>query len=67
MASAGGDALHAQAIAIKQLWSLTMREALTQTFSDVFVVLCACFVIATVMVPLMKKVVKPAGPVADAH
>jgi MFS transporter, DHA2 family, multidrug resistance protein len=67
MAKWGGDAVHGYASALKQLWSLTWREAQTQTFADAFLVIGACFLIATLMVPLMRKVVSPAGPSADAH
>ena len=52
---------------LKQLWNLTMREALTQTFSDAFFVVMVCFAITTMLVPLMKKVAAPKGPSADAH
>ena len=57
----------AMAAALKQLWSLAWREAQTQTFSDVFLLIAACFVIATVMVPLMRKAAIPARPLTDAH
>jgi DHA2 family multidrug resistance protein len=63
----GLDAATAQAGAIRQLWQLTLREAQTQTFSDAFLAVMVCFVIATAMVPLMKKVPPPAAPSADAH
>jgi DHA2 family multidrug resistance protein len=63
----GGDPLHGQAAALQQLWALTWREAQTQTFSDAFLVIMACFVIATILVPLMRKVAPPKGPATDAH
>jgi DHA2 family multidrug resistance protein len=63
----GGDLIHGQAAALKQLWSLTWREAQVQTFADAFLVIAVCFAIATVMVPLMRKVAAPATPSADAH
>jgi DHA2 family multidrug resistance protein len=63
----GGDPLHGQAASLQQLWALTWREAQTQTFSDAFLVIMACFVIATVLVPLMRKVAPPKGPATDAH
>src|SRR5216683_3332496 len=34
--ASGGDAAHGNAEALKQLWLLTLREAQTQTFGDVF-------------------------------
>jgi hypothetical protein len=66
-AMAGGDALHGHAAALKMLWSLTWREAQTQAFADAFLVIMVCFVVATAMVPLMRKVAPPKGPSADAH
>jgi DHA2 family multidrug resistance protein len=64
----GGDFQHGHAAALKLLWALTWREAQTQTFADAFLAIMACFVIATVMVPLMRKVAPPKGPPpADAH
>jgi len=66
-AANGGDAVHGQAAAIKELWSLTWREARVQTFADAFLSIGVCLAIATLLVPLMKKVVAPAAPPADAH
>jgi len=63
----GGDAVHGQASALKQLWLLTWREAQVQTFADAFFAVAVCFAIATVMVPLLRKVAAPAKPTADAH
>jgi MFS transporter, DHA2 family, multidrug resistance protein len=63
----GGDAFHGHAAALKKLWSLTWREAQVQTYSDAFLIITVCFLIATMMVPLMRKVVAPATPSADAH
>jgi len=66
MANAG-DMLHGHAAALKQLWSLTWREARVQTFADAFLFIGVCLAIATLLTPLMKKVVTPATPSADAH
>ena len=66
-ALSGGDAVMGHAIALRQLWTLTMREAQTQTYSDAFLALMLCLGLATVMVPLMRKVAPPKAPVADAH
>jgi DHA2 family multidrug resistance protein len=63
----GGDAVRGHAASLKFLWSLTLREAQTQTFADAFLAIAICFVIATAMVPLMRKVGAPAGRPADAH
>jgi MFS transporter, DHA2 family, multidrug resistance protein len=53
--------------ALNSLWTLTWREAQTQTFSDTFWCILICFVIATLMVPLMRKVAAPSAPAAEAH
>jgi DHA2 family multidrug resistance protein len=66
-AALGGDAIHGHLAALKMLFSLTLREAQTQTFADTFLVIFACFIIATAMVPLMRKVAAPKAPTADAH
>jgi DHA2 family multidrug resistance protein len=63
----GGDAVHGHAEALRQLWLLTLREAQTQTFADAFFVVGLCFVVATVMAPLMRNVAPPAAPSRDAH
>jgi DHA2 family multidrug resistance protein len=66
-ALSGGDAVMGQAIALHQLWTLTLREAQTQTYADAFLALMLCLGLATVMVPLMRKVAPPKAPVADGH
>ena len=63
----GNDALTAHTGALRQLWSLSMREAQTQSFSDVFLCIMAAFIVATIMVPLMRKIAPPKAPSADAH
>jgi DHA2 family multidrug resistance protein len=63
----GGDELAGQAYALKQLWQLTYREALTLTFGDVYVLLTVCFAATVVLVPLMRKVAAPTAPSADSH
>ncbi|WNL44398.1 DHA2 family efflux MFS transporter permease subunit [Dyella sp. BiH032] len=57
----------ASLVALKQLWLLTFREAQTLTYADAFFCILLCFVLATAMVPLMRKVQPPTGPSADAH
>ncbi len=63
----GGDTLHGYTTALKLLGNLALREAQTQSFADAFFVIALCFVIATSMVPLMRKLAAPAAPVRDAH
>ncbi|MBV8169191.1 MAG: DHA2 family efflux MFS transporter permease subunit [Alphaproteobacteria bacterium] len=66
-AARGLDAAAAHQAALKLLWTLTLREAQTLTFADIFLAILVCFVIATAMVPLMRKAAAPAAPSADAH
>lgn len=60
-------ATDASRIALKQLWLLTFREAQTLTYADAFFCILLCFAVATLLVPLMRKVQAPTGPSADAH
>jgi DHA2 family multidrug resistance protein len=62
-----GDVVHGHAVALKQLWSLTYREARVQTFADAFLAMAVCLVIGAMMVPLLRKITPPAMPPADAH
>jgi DHA2 family multidrug resistance protein len=61
------DATNAGQAALRQLWQLTLREALTMTFSDIYLVIMVCFALTTACVPLMRKVTPPKAPPADAH
>jgi DHA2 family multidrug resistance protein len=61
------DAANAGQAALRQLWQLTLREALTMTFSDIYLVIMVCFALTTACVPLMRKVAPPKAPPADAH
>jgi DHA2 family multidrug resistance protein len=63
----GGDVIHGQGVAVKELWSLAYREARVQTFADAFLVIAVCCAIATLIVPLLRKTAPPATPSADAH
>ena len=65
--SLGQNSLDATQVALRQLWALTWREAQTLTYADAFLMIMACFVVATLMVPLMHKVKPPQQPSADAH
>ena len=55
------------AVALKQLWRLAYREAATLAFADAFRAIMVAFVVATALVPLLRKVVLPNAPPADAH
>jgi len=54
--------------ALEQLWHLAYREASTLAFADAFHTIMLAFVIATLLVPLMRRVA-PAAPAAatSAH
>jgi DHA2 family multidrug resistance protein len=67
LGSLGNNAVEAANGGLQQLWRLTFREAQTLSYADAFLAIAVCFVIATVMVPLMRKVAPPAAPSADAH
>lgn len=67
LATLSNEVNDGNAAAIRQLWALTMREAHTLTYSDAFMVILACFVVAIPLVPLMRKVMPPKAPSADAH
>src|SRR5262249_55359161 len=63
-----GDPVHGQAAALRQLWSLAWREAETATFADAFRVIAAGVLLATLMVPLMRKgAPRRTPPPADAQ
>jgi DHA2 family multidrug resistance protein len=53
--------------AVKQLWQLAYREASTLAYADAFQAIMVAFVIATAIVPLLRKVTPPKTPPADAH
>jgi MFS transporter, DHA2 family, multidrug resistance protein len=62
----GGADLGHQA-ALEQLWHLAYREASTLAFADAFRAIMLAFVVATLLVPLMRKVAAPKIAAADAH
>jgi len=52
--------------ALKQLWQLAYREASTLAYADAFRAIMIAFVVATLLVPLLRNVApRPAAP--DAH
>jgi MFS transporter, DHA2 family, multidrug resistance protein len=66
-AQSWGDPVHAQAAALKRLWLLAYREAQVETFADAYFAIAACFALAVVMVPLMRKVAPSNTPAPQAH
>jgi MFS transporter, DHA2 family, multidrug resistance protein len=61
----GTDAGHLAAL--KQLWQLAYREAATMAYADAFQVIMVAFIVATLFVPLLRKVVPAKVAAADAH
>ena len=45
--------------ALEQLWHLAYREASTLAFADAFRAIMLAFVVATLLVPFMRKVAAP--------
>jgi MFS transporter, DHA2 family, multidrug resistance protein len=55
------------AAAIKQLWLLAYREASTLAYADAFRAIMLAFIVATLLVPFMRKVTPPSTTSAGAH
>ena len=53
--------------ALKQLWELAYREASTLAFADAFRAIMLAFIVATLLVPLMRKVATGPAPSTNAH
>jgi DHA2 family multidrug resistance protein len=53
--------------ALRELWQLAYAQAETLAYGDAFRAIMLAFILATCLVPLMKKVVPPKAPPADAH
>jgi DHA2 family multidrug resistance protein len=52
--------------ALKQLWHLAYREAATLAYADAFRAIMAAFVVASLMVPLLRQI-NPMRPSTGAH
>jgi len=61
----GPDAGHVAAL--KELWHLAYREASTLAFADAFHAIMLAFIIATMLVPLLRNVAAVKAPVAASH
>jgi len=48
--------------ALKQLWRLAYREAATLAYADAFRAIMFAFIVATLLVPLLRQVVPPKAP-----
>ena len=62
-----GSPAEGHAAALSRLWHLAYREAQTLAFADAFRAIMIAFVIATLLVPLLRQVVPPKAPPAEAH
>lgn len=56
-----------QQAALEQLWHLAYREASTLAFADAFRAIMLAFVVATLLVPLLRNIAAPARPSGAAH
>ncbi|HUZ64914.1 MAG TPA: DHA2 family efflux MFS transporter permease subunit [Acetobacteraceae bacterium] len=55
------------AAALRQLWHLAYREASTLAFADAFRAIMLAFIVATLLVPLMRRVAAPPAAPTTAH
>jgi DHA2 family multidrug resistance protein len=62
-----GDPAAGQRAALKTLWNLAYREASTLAYADAFQAIMLAFALATLLVPLMRKVKPPASPPGGGH
>jgi len=53
--------------ALNQLWQLTYREASTLAYADAFRAIMLAFLVATLLVPLLRQVVPPKAPPRASH
>jgi len=53
--------------ALKTLWHLAFREASTLAYADAFRAIMVAFIIATLLVPLLRNVAASAAPGAASH
>lgn len=53
--------------ALKQLWRLAYREASTLAYADAFRAIMIAFLVATLLVPLLRQVAPPKTPATNSH
>jgi MFS transporter, DHA2 family, multidrug resistance protein len=53
--------------ALKALWQLAYREASTLAYADAFRAIMLAFIVATLLVPLLRQVAPTKAPAANAH
>ncbi|MFT3731624.1 MAG: DHA2 family efflux MFS transporter permease subunit [Hyphomicrobium sp.] len=62
-----GSVQEGMTAALKQLWNLTYREASTLAYADAFRAVMIAFIIATVLVPLLRNVAPGKAPSSGGH
>lgn len=62
-----GSTHAAQAATLKQLWNLAYREASTIAYADAYRAVGLMCLVATCLVPFLKKVTQTPAPSANAH
>jgi DHA2 family multidrug resistance protein len=53
--------------ALHRLWNLAYREASTLAYADAFRAVMLAFIVATLLVPLMRKVAGPKPTASTGH
>jgi DHA2 family multidrug resistance protein len=56
-----------QAAAVEQLWHLAYREASTLAFADAFRAIMLAFIIAALLVPLLRNIAPSPAPTSNSH
>jgi len=54
-------------VALKTLWQLAYREASTLAYADAFRAIMLAFIVATLLVPLLRQVVPTKAPAVNAN
>ena len=67
MAALPGSLDAGHVAALKQLWLLAYREASTLAYADAFRAIMVAFIVATLLVPLLRQVAPAKAPAAEAH
>lgn len=62
-----GDSGAAKTAALKQVWAVAYREAATLAYADAFLTIMAAFVVATLLVPLLRNVGAHRPPPGGGH
>ena len=62
-----GSPQEGHATALRQLWGLAYCEASTMAYADAFRAIMIAFVVATAVVPLLRKVAPAKTPAEGSH